>query len=156
MKFELFQQLFVSGLVLGSGYALLAVSFGIIYSTTQTFHLAHSVVYAVTAYAAIVAADSLGLPLALAAIAGLAAAVTLGIAMEVVTYRPMRRRNATVLAIFLTSLGLAIVGPNLLQILFGPENRNLGGFPNDTITVSENIAFTRLDLTAPKPTCTAS
>lgn len=147
MKFELFQQLFVSGLVLGSGYALLAVSFGIIYSTTQTFHLAHSVVYAVTAYAAIVAADSLGLPLALAAIAGLAAAVTLGIAMEVVTYRPMRRRNATVLAIFLTSLGLAIAGPNLLQILFGPENRNLGGFPNDTITVSENITFTRLDLT---------
>jgi branched-chain amino acid transport system permease protein len=148
MDFDLFQQLLVSGLVLGSVYALLAVSFGIIYSTTETFHLAHSVVYTVAAYAAIVTADSLALPLGLAAVAGLAAAVALGIAMETVAYRPMRRRNATVLAIFLASLGLAIVGPNLIQIVFGPENRNLSGFPNDTITVSENITFTVLDVTA--------
>jgi branched-chain amino acid transport system permease protein len=146
--FDLFQQLLVSGLVLGSVYALLAVSFGIIYATTKTFHLAHSVVYTVAAYAAIVTVDSLGLPLAPAALVGLAAAVALGIAIETVGYRPMRRRNATVLAIFLASLGLAIVGPNLIQILFGPENRNLPGFPNDTITLSENITFTVLDLTS--------
>jgi branched-chain amino acid transport system permease protein len=146
--FDLFQQLLVSGLVLGSVYALLAVSFGIIYATTETFHLAHSVVYTVAAYAAIVTVDSLGLPLAPAALAGLAAAVALGIAIETVCYRPMRRRNATVLAIFLASLGLAIVGPNLIQIMFGPENRNLPGFPNDTITLSENITFTVLDLTS--------
>jgi branched-chain amino acid transport system permease protein len=146
MNFDLFQQLLVSGLVLGSVYALLAVSFGIIYATTRTFHLAHSVAYTAAAYAAIVTADSLGLPLGPAALAGLAAAVALGIAIEIVVYRPMRRRNATVLAIFLASLGLAIVGPNLIQILFGPENRNLPGFPNDTITLSENITFTVLDL----------
>jgi branched-chain amino acid transport system permease protein len=146
--FDLFQQLLVSGLVLGSVYALLAVSFGIIYATTETFHLAHSVVYTVAAYAAVVTVDSLGLPLAPAVLVGLAAAVALGIAIETVGYRPMRRRNATILAIFLASLGLAIVGPNLIQILFGPENRNLPGFPNDTITLSENITFTVLDLTS--------
>jgi branched-chain amino acid transport system permease protein len=148
MDFDLFQQLLVSGLVLGSVYALLAVSFGIIYATTETFHLAHSVVYTVAAYAAVVTADALGLPLGPAALVGLAAAVALGIAIETVAYRPMRRRNATVLAIFLASLGLAIVGPNLIQILFGPENRNLPGFPSDTITLSENITFTVLDLTS--------
>ena len=72
---QLVAQLLVSGIVLGSRYALVAVSFGIIYSTTQIFHLAHAATYTVTAYAAIVAANMLGAPLWLAIVAGLVVAV---------------------------------------------------------------------------------
>jgi branched-chain amino acid transport system permease protein len=148
VNLDLLQQLLVSGVVLGSVYALLAASFGIIYATTRTFHLAHSVVYTVAAYAAVVAADSLALPLAGAIVVGLVVAVVVGVGMERLAYRPMRRRNATVLAIFLASLGLATLGPNLIQILFGPENRNLPGFIEKTFTLSEDITFTALDLTS--------
>lgn len=142
---RLFEQLLVSGVVVGSSYALIAVSFGIIYSTTRVFHFAHSIVYAVTAYAAVVAVDNLGLPLLPAAIVGLAAAVALGILIELVFYRPMRKAGATLLGIFLVSLGITIAGPNLLQIIFGPVNKPLPGFNVHTHAYGE-VTYTNLDM----------
>jgi branched-chain amino acid transport system permease protein len=147
INLELFNQLLVSGVIVGSTYALVAVSFGIIYSTTRIFHLAHSVVYAVAAYAAVLTHSTLGVSLWLSLPAGLLAAVLLGTATELLLYRPLRRRSGTVLAFFLVSLGVTIAGPNLLQIGFGPENRRLPGFPVRTISLG-NVTFTTLDLTA--------
>ena len=46
------QQLLVNGLIAGSIYALVALGFGLIYSTTRFFHFAHGAVYAVGAYLA--------------------------------------------------------------------------------------------------------
>jgi len=52
-------------------------------------------------------------------------AVLLGAGIEVLFYRPMRRRKATLLTIFLVSLGISVAFPNLLQLTFGPENQTL-------------------------------
>jgi len=38
-------QLVVSGLIIGSLYALIGVSWGLIYSTTRTFHFAHGLTF---------------------------------------------------------------------------------------------------------------
>lgn len=142
---ELFEQLLVSGVVIGSSYALIAVSFGIIYSTTRVFHFAHSIVYAVTAYTAVVAVDNLGLPLLPAALVGLLAAVVFGLLIETVFYRPMRNAGATLLGIFLVSLGITIAGPNLLQIIFGPINKPLPGF-NVHTHAHGSVTYTNLDI----------
>lgn len=142
---ELFNQLLVSGLILGSSYALLGVSLGIIYSTTRIFHFAHSAVYAASAYVAVVGVHNLALPLAAAVPLGLVAGVFLGLAIEAVAYREMRRVGSTLLVIFLVSLGLTIMTPNLLQIIFGPENKTLPGFPITTFNIG-SVTFTNLDL----------
>lgn len=141
----LFEQLLVSGFVVGSTYALLGVSFGIIYSTTRVFHFAHSVVYTVTAYMAVVAVDDLGLPLLPAAGLGVVAAIVLGLVIEGCLYRPMRNAGATLLGIFLVSLGLTIAGPNLLQIIFGPANKPLPGFSVHT-HAHGSVTYTNLDI----------
>lgn len=140
---QLVLQLLVSGIVLGSRYALIAVSFGIIYSTTQIFHLAHAGTYTIAAYAAIVVANMLGAPLWLAIVAGLLVAVLVGALMELGMYRPMRRRSATKLAMFLASLGLSIVISSLMQIIFGPQNLSLQRVPNATYFLG-NITITSL------------
>ncbi len=145
MDVQLLVQLLISGIVLGSQYALLAVSFGIIYSTTQLFHMAHAVVYTVAAYGTIVVSSRLGLPLWLGIPLGLTAATLLGVAIEVGIYRPMRMRNATVLTLFLASLGVAIVGQNLVQIIFGPENQTLPRITIFTFAVGQ-VTFTTLDI----------
>lgn len=145
-SFQLFSQLLVSGIVIGSSYALLSVSFGIIYATTRIFHFAHAMVYTIAAYGAVTGLDKLGLPWWLSLVVGLAAAVILGVAIEVGAYRPMRRRGASTLALFLTSLGLTIAGSNLIQIAFGSENRPLPGFPMKTFQVG-SVTFTSLHLT---------
>jgi branched-chain amino acid transport system permease protein len=142
---QLVAQLLVSGIVLGSRYALVAVSFGIIYSTTQIFHLAHAATYTVTAYAAIVAANMLGAPLWLAIVAGLVVAVVFGALMELGMYRPMRRRSATKLAMFLASLGLSIVASSLVQIIFGPQNISLERVPNATFFLG-TVTITSLNI----------
>jgi branched-chain amino acid transport system permease protein len=142
---QLVLQLLISGIVLGSRYALIAVSFGIIYSTTQIFHLAHAGTYTIAAYAAIVVATMQGGPLWLALLAGLLAAVLFGALMELVMYRPMRRRAATKLAMFLASLGLSIVVSSLMQIIFGPQNLSLQRVPNATYFLG-NVTITTLNI----------
>lgn len=74
MDFNLLAQLTVSGLVVGSTYALLGVSFGVIYATTKIFHLAHAVAYAGAAYGAVWASETLGLGFWPSLVAGLVAA----------------------------------------------------------------------------------
>lgn len=149
MDLSLLAQLTLSGVVVGSTYALLGVSFGVIYATTRIFHLAHAVAYAGAAYAAVWASGSLGLPFWPALLVGLVAAVVLGVGIEVLFYRPMRKRNATLLTIFLVSLGISVAFPNLLQLTFGPENQTLPRPDNPTygwgsVTVSRHDLATVL------------
>lgn len=142
---QLVLQLLVSGIVIGSRYALVAVSFGIIYSTTQIFHLAHAGTYTLAAYAAIVVANMLGAPLWLAIIGGLAVATLVGALVEMGIYQPMRKRAATKLAMFLASLGLSIVISSAMQIIFGPQNLSLQRVPNSTYFLG-NITITSLNI----------
>jgi branched-chain amino acid transport system permease protein len=145
MDFSLLAQLTTSGIVVGSTYALLGVSFGVIYATTRIFHLAHAVAYASAAYAAVWCSDSFGAPLWVSILVGLVVAVVLGLVIEVFFYRPMRKRNATLLALFLVSLGISVAFPNLLQITFGPDNQALPRPANPTFELG-TVTFSRHDL----------
>ncbi len=145
MDLTLLAQLTVSGIVVGSTYALLGVSFGVIYATTKIFHLAHAVAYAGAAYAAVWSANHLGLSFWPALVAGLVVAVLLGVAIELLFYRPMRRRNATLLTIFLVSLGISVAFPNLLQLMFGPDNQTLPRPDNPTYGLG-SVTISRHDI----------
>ncbi|MGO2096525.1 MAG: ABC transporter permease subunit, partial [Candidatus Microbacterium stercoravium] len=120
-------QLIVSGVLRGAVYALIAASFWLIYSTTKTFHLAHSVTYAVAGYATYVGGALLGLPLWVSGLIAIVVAAAFGIVLEIVVYRPLRSRGVGLLGIFLASLGVATAGPNLLQLVFGPQGRPVEG-----------------------------
>lgn len=122
MQFELLAQLIVSGIVLGSFYALLGVSFGLVYQTSKIFHLANAIPFAAAAYGAVWSASTLRFPLWLALIFGLLMAVIFGLLILVLGYFPVMARNGTLLALFLVSLGISVAFPNLLQIVFGTEN----------------------------------
>ena len=140
----LFLQLLVRGLITGSSYALLGVSWGIIYNTTRTFHFAHGFIYTLTAYAVLLAV-SLSLPLVPSILLGLVCAVAAGCAVERFAYLPMRKRNASQLSIFLTALGIMIAGQSLIHLVFGPDSRPLEGFSEDVIDIG-SITCTTLDL----------
>jgi len=144
MNLDLLAQLTVSGVVVGMTYALLGVSFGVIYATTKIFHLAHAVPYALAAYSAVWASEQ-GLGLVLACAIGLTAGTASGLAIDFFAYRPMVGRDATLLTIFLVSLGISVAFPNLLQIVFGPDNKSLPGFANHTYTAGP-VTITRHDI----------
>ena len=140
----LFLQLLTRGLITGSLYALLGVSWGIIYNTTRTFHFAHGLIYTLTSYAILVFAG-MSLPLLPSFLLGLFIAIVAGCCVEYFAYLPMREKSASQLSIFLTAMGIMIAGQSLIHLIFGPDSRPLGGFPEHVISLG-TITFTTIDL----------
>jgi branched-chain amino acid transport system permease protein len=122
VNFELLAQLTIAGIVLGSFYALLGVSFGLVYQTSKIFHLANAIPFAAGGYGAVWSAEVLHLPLFIALAFGLLMAVVFGLLILFLGYFPVMRRNGALLSLFLVSLGITVAFPNLLQIVFGTEN----------------------------------
>lgn len=141
----LFLQLVVRGLISGSLYALLGTSWGIIYSTTRTFHFAHGLIYTAAAYVIVLLTMNAGVPLILSLILGLVSAALLGCACEAFAYRPIRERGGSQLSIFLTAMGVMIFGENIIHIIFGPNPRPLSVFPEVPIFWGP-VTFTTLDV----------
>lgn len=143
-QLELVIQLLVRGLITGTVYALLGVSWGIIYNTTRTFHFAHGFVYTLAAYTSILCAQA-GLPVSLSLLAGLAAAVLMGCLIERYAYRAMREKNASQLTVFLAAMGIMIAGQSLIHLLWGPDSRPFKVFQEVTLSFGP-ITVTNLDL----------
>jgi len=137
-------QLAANGLIAGSLYALLGVSWGMIFATTRIFHFAHALTLAVATYAAVVVVDTARLGLPLGFVTAAAAGCLFGLLVEIAVYRPLRRANATQLNVFLASLGFLIAGESVLLIVFGPEARTLPGFPLEGIALGP-VAFTTIE-----------
>lgn len=143
MNPELLAQLLVNGLFSGSFYALVGLSWGLIFATTKIFHFSHAFTFGVAGYGFTLAAGA-GLPLPVsAAIAGLVG-LGFGLAQERWLYRPLRRASASQLNIFLASLGFLFAGQSLLQIVFGPSARRVPGFAEIGVSLGP-VAFTQLD-----------
>ena len=137
-------QLATNGLISGSLYALLGVSWGLIFATTKIFHFAHALTLTVAVYAAVLAVGQWGWGLPAAFLLAALVGCLFGVATERVVYRPLRRVNATSLNIFLASLGLLIAGESAVLIVFGPQARDLPGFPISGIALGP-VAFTTVE-----------
>lgn len=139
---DLFWQLAVNGISLGSIYLLLGISWGLIFAVTRTFHFAHGATFVIAAYFAYLS-QQLGLPLIGAALGGIVAAVLFGAALEGFLYRYLRKRFATHLVIFVAALGMLITVENLVAMGFGTDTKPLEGFPVKVIKIGQ-VGFNSL------------
>jgi branched-chain amino acid transport system permease protein len=121
---DLLAQLLVNGVYVGSVYALLGLSFAIIFATTRIWHFAQGAVYVLGAFGLLVG-HRLGLPVAAAFALAVAVAVAAGMLCFTSVYRPLMRRGATPLVMVMASLGLMIVVDNLVVLAFGPTGHSL-------------------------------
>lgn len=117
------------GLTVGSMYALIAVSFAVIFNITHTFHLAHGAVITVGGYLVYVLASLLHLPFPLALLLAVIPTALLGAAMEVWLYRPLRRAKAPPMILFLASVGLLTIFEGLIGLFFGTEALTISALP---------------------------
>jgi branched-chain amino acid transport system permease protein len=141
---DLFAQLMAMGIITGTLYSLLAVSWGIIFKVTKTFHFAHGIVFTIGAYSCY-GFTVLGLPVILSVVLAVLVSVLLGVAIEVYTYRPMRRMFASPISILISALGTLIVGEGLLAMGMGSEIKSVEGFHSKSILVG-SVAFTGFQL----------
>lgn len=128
---DLFAQLLLSGIANGSHYALLAIGFGLIFSTTQVTHFAYGPLYALSAYLVWHMVSVLQWPLAVAVAAGILASAVIGMLAYQFIYRSFQARNSSDLVILIVSLGLFIIIENVIGIVFGTGSRVLGDISAD-------------------------
>jgi len=126
-------QTLVNSIALGSLYALIALGYTLVYGVLRFINFAHSDVFTVGAWASFVLATTLGfavtdtpmyaMPLILLAAMGICAA--LGIAIETLAYRPLRR--APRLNVLITAIGVSLFLQNVgqLKFVFGTQPQRM-------------------------------
>jgi branched-subunit amino acid ABC-type transport system permease component len=102
---------------------ILGLGFSVIFSTARFFHFAHAILYTVGAYFVFVFEVKMGSPTWIAIPLALLAAASVGCLIELLVYRPLRRRKASPLILLLASLGLYIVLQNAISMIFGDDTK---------------------------------
>ncbi len=114
-------QQFVNGLTLGSTYALIALGYTMVYGVLRLINFAHGEVYMVGAFIGLLASQSSGLPFPAVLLVAMAGSAAVGVAIEMIAYRPLRK--APRLAALISAIGMSIFLQNLALVVMGPQTR---------------------------------
>jgi len=123
---ELLQQL-VNGITWGSIYSLIALGYTMVYGILRFINFAHGDVYMVGAYIAYYLVAAFGMsgggatPLAalLIILGAMAGAALLGVIIERLAYKPLRRQPR--LTVLITAIGVSLFLENAGILVFGAE-----------------------------------
>ncbi len=119
----MFGQFIVNGLITGVLYSLMAIGFALVYNTTRIFHIAAAGIYVFAAYMFWLFAVTLHLPLLPAAFIAIMLTMVLSLTTEVIVYRPLKKRKASLNVVMIASIGLMTVIVNLIAMFFGNETK---------------------------------
>ena len=112
---NLLEQL-INGLSTGSIYALIALGYTMVYGIAKMINFAHGDIIMVGAYALYVAVLTLHVPVIPAVLITIAVCAVLGITVEKVAYKPLRK--APPLAVLITAIGVSYLLQNLALLIF--------------------------------------
>jgi neutral amino acid transport system permease protein len=124
----------INGLVSGAYFALGAAGLTLVYGVLKLVNFAHGEFLTFGAYMAIASRSAFGFPLALALPFAFVTTALLALALEMVMWRPMRRKGAGVMQLLLMALGLAFVIRNVIQLVAGSDVRKLGANVTSSVT----------------------
>ena len=125
MEFWLFLQLLINGIVVGSLYALLGISFTAIFAPTKIFHFMHASVYVFAGYFLYQFAMGWGWPLPVAILGSILLAGIMGVLAERVIYSPLRRMGAGPMEMLLSSFGGYVVLQNVILLVWKSDPRTV-------------------------------
>ena len=120
---EYFLQQVVNGLQLGFVYALIALGYTMVYGIVRLINFAHGDVFMVGAFAGFFAIGALKLGFIEAVLFAMVACMILGVTIERLAYRPLRR--APKIAALITAIGVSLFLEyfSSLKFVFGPNYR---------------------------------
>jgi branched-chain amino acid transport system permease protein len=114
-------QVVVSGITPGATYALMALGFVLVYKATGVVNFAHGEAVMVGAYAGLILHSELHLPYVPAFLLTLVVAFLLGLAVELIVYRPLIRAPAV--SVILASLALGQIMRSAVRLARGDDMR---------------------------------
>jgi neutral amino acid transport system permease protein len=130
----------VNGCVSGSYFALGAIGLTLVYGILKLVNFAQGDFLTFGAYIAFYFNVTIGMPIIAALLFAVAATAALAVFLELIMWRPMRRKKAGLLQLLLMSLGLAFVLRNMIQFVAGTQPRSLD------VNVTDSISFFNLTI----------
>ncbi len=106
----------ISGISLGSIYAVIALGYSMVYGIAKMLNFAHGDIIMVGAYICFFAMYTYGLPAWIAVLASVVVCTVLGVIIERVAYKPLRQ--APSLAVLITAIGVSYFLQNGAQLLW--------------------------------------
>ncbi len=106
----------ISGISLGSVYAIIALGYTMVYGIAKMLNFAHGDVIMVGGYVSLLTMTSLNLPVWLAIILAMVACTVLGVLIEGLAYKPLR--SAPSLAVLITAIGVSYFLQNSAMLVW--------------------------------------
>lgn len=132
----------ISGVSLGSVYAIIALGYTMVYGIAKMLNFAHGDVIMVGAFVSFLTVSSLGVPAVVSVLIAMAVCTLLGVIIERLAYKPLR--DAPSLAVLITAIGVSYFLQNAAQLLWGSDPKVFSSVvPFDSL----NLAGGRLVIT---------
>lgn len=133
----------ISGVSLGSVYAIIALGYTMVYGIAKMLNFAHGDVIMVGGYVSLLAMSSLGLPWWVGALLAVVVCTVLGVVIEGLAYRPLRA--APSLAVLITAIGVSYFLQNMAQLLWGASPRSYTPIVSGSLSLGGlNISYISL------------
>ncbi len=111
------------GISLGSVYAIIALGYTMVYGIAKMLNFAHGDVIMVGAFVILTAITKAGLSPAVSILLGVVFCTVLGVTIERVAYRPLRKASSK-LAVLITAIGVSYLLQNLALLIFGADAKS--------------------------------
>ncbi len=111
----------ISGISLGSIYAIIALGYTMVYGIARMLNFAHGDIIMVGGFAIFTMVSTLGMAPMVGILTAIVVCTVLGVTIEFVAYRPLR--GASSLAVLITAIGVSYLLQNLALLIFGSNAR---------------------------------
>lgn len=112
----------ISGISLGSVYALIALGYTMVYGIAKMLNFAHGDVIMVGAFTTYTICSTMGLPPVVGVLAAVVLCTLLGMGIEKVAYKPLRKASSP-LAVLITAIGVSYLLQNVALLVFGANTK---------------------------------
>ena len=112
----------INGISLGSVYAIIALGYTMVYGIAKMLNFAQGDVLMLGCYVVFLAMNGQGWPPLVAVVLSVIVCTVLGIVIEKIAYKPLRR--ATPLAVLITAIGVSYFLQNAALLLFGADTKS--------------------------------
>lgn len=111
----------ISGISLGSIYALIALGYTMVYGIARMLNFAHGDVIMVGGFVIFTVVSTFSMPPLFGVLVAVVLCTVLGVTIERVAYRPLR--EASSLAVLITAIGVSYLLQNVALLIFGSNAR---------------------------------
>lgn len=119
----------INGISLGSVYAIIALGYTMVYGIAKMLNFAHGDIIMVGGFTVFTIVTTMGLPPAFGIFAAVIICTVLGLVIEKIAYRPLRKA-ASPLAVLITAIGVSYLLQNMALLIFGANTKSFTSVVN--------------------------